>query len=219
MLFLDQTRVSRSAERRIANGVSMCAEGKALVAVYEGGELTVRPSTGAADEIFVGVAFSNITPIVTLNFFNSVTAKGTEIILDNEPIPSTLSIEGLTEGNASTAGQYSVDKNVITLNKAQANGVFDITYKYSPTALQSISKQGDVEPGQHITSVLGMTGVIESGDVSTSEYDPTADWTLNTVKLGADGTFTTGGSGVQVQAIVTRKPTAGRPLLGLSFTL
>lgn len=221
MIHLDLSKLFRTNERRLASDVTLAAEGKAAVAVYEDGEMRVKPSTGAAGEKFAGILFSCRTPLETVPAVSSLKASGTSLTLPHTPIPGSLRIQGLTEGAPATkAGEYSVNGQAVTLNAAQAGGTFTVQYTYSPSVLEAQRLQGDVEPGAAVSSALRVSGVVEGGEVFTSEFDTAADWSNPTsVRLGADGKFTTSGTGVVVPCLVTRLPSAGNAMLGLSFNI
>lgn len=225
MLHIDQSKLFRTNQRKLASDAFIASEGKAAVAVYENGELCVKPSTGASGEKFAGVMFSSKTPLTSLPLVEVLVAAASKVTLTNDPIPGTLRIVvGGTEfeaGDPATAGKYSISGRVITLPAAQATATASVTYSYSPSVNVARAMQGDVEPGFALSSVMRQTGVIEGGEVVTSEFDTAADWsdTSLAVRLGADGKFTTEGTGTVVPCIVTRYPVAGVPRLGLSFNI
>lgn len=227
MLLLDQSRISRSAERKTAAGVTLDAEGKALVAAYESGDLVVQPSTGVANEVFAGVSLSSEFSLASLPRVQDlvVSADPYTVTLDRDPTGATLRVSigatAITEGDpGAEAAQYSISGRVLTFHSSRAAATATIAYRYSPTVQEAQSIQGDIEPGSHITSALGLTGTIEGGEVYTTEFDTNADWSgVPVVRLGANGRFTVGGSGTIVPCLVTHKPVAGKAYLGISYQL
>lgn len=224
MLNFSGSNIVSSTTRKLAAGTGNIGEGLALVAKYENGELRVAPSTGASGEIFVGVSFNNRSidktyPVATTRY--TADSNGL-IVLPHAPLPSALKVvnaEGtpLTSDVTVSAGKYVLKGNTLSV---EANLVVDVAYDYSPSVVEALARQGDTWPGIGAVALQGVTGVIEAGDIQTNQFDPTADWSLKTVKLGANGRFTTGGSGVALTGvIITQIPVEGGNVLGLRFGL
>lgn len=224
MLNFSGSNIVSSTTRKLAAGTGNIGEGLALVAKYENGELRVAPSTGASGEIFVGVSFNNRSidktyPVATTRY--TADSNGL-IVLPNAPLPSALKVvdsggTALTSAASAATGKYVLKGNTLTVD---ANLVVDVAYDYSPSVVEALARQGDTWPGIGAVALQGVTGVIEAGDIQTNQFDPTADWSLKTVKLGANGRFTTGGSGVALTGvIITQIPVEGGNVLGLRFGL
>lgn len=225
MLHLDQSKLFRTGQFKLATDAFIAAEGKAAVVVYENGEAVVKPSTGVSGEIFAGVMFSSKTPLDTLPNVFVGKAVASKITLPQTPVAGTLRVVvagvAFDLGDVGTASKYSVTGNVITLPAAQATAAVTVNYSYSPSVMQARSLQGDVEPGFALSSVMRQTGVIQGGEAVTSEYDTDADWSdpALPVRLGANGQFTTSGNGTVIPGIVTRYPVAGVPRFGFSYNV
>lgn len=226
MLNFSGSNIVSSTTRKLAAGTGNIGEGLALVAKYEGGALVVAPSTGAAGEVFVGVSVNNryidkTYPVAPTRY--TADANGL-VVLPNAPLPSALKVTAaadgtvLTSADAAATGKYVLNGNTLTVD---ADLVIDVAYDYSPSVVEALARQGDTWPGVGAVALQGATGVIEAGDIQTNQFDPTADWSLKTIKLGANGRFTTGGSGVTLTGvIITQIPTAeGGNVLGLRFGL
>lgn len=224
MLNFSGSNIVSSTTRKLAAGTGNIGEGLALVAKYENGELRVAPSTGASGEIFVGVSFNNRSidktyPVATTRY--TADSNGL-IVLPHAPLPSALKVVDsggttLTSAASAATGKYVLKGNTLTVD---ANLVVDVAYDYSPSVVEALARQGDTWPGIGAVALQGVTGVIEAGDIQTNQFDPTADWSLKTVKLGANGRFTTGGSGVTLTGvIITQIPVEGGNVLGLRFGL
>ena len=230
MLLLNQTRIHASTERKLSAGAVLKSEGAALVATYEDNELRVKPSEGVADEVFVGVAISAIASV-------TVAPKVEELVIDEKTFTVELARLPITDKDiavkvgdtAITVGTSTVDatnakleKNKLTFDASLKGKTATVLYRFSPNAEELYVVQGEQRPGVHVTTALGQTGVITAGEVLTSEFDVTADWTPKAngqieVRLGANGLFTTKGTGTKLNAVVTRLPVAGSPYLGLQF--
>ena len=225
MLLLNQTRIHASTERKLSAGAVLKSEGAALVATYEDNELRVKPSEGTADEVFVGVAISAIASV-------TVAPKVEElVIVELARLPITdkdiaVKVDGtsieVTTTAAADATHVKLEKNKLTFGDTLKGKTAVVTYRFSPNAEELYVVQGEQRPGVHVATALGQTGVITAGEVLTSEFDVAADWTPKAngqieVRLGANGLFTTTGTGTKLNAVVTRLPVAGSPYLGLQF--
>lgn len=231
MLLFQDSKIVQSVEQPVVIGSTITAEGQALVAAYASGVYGVKPSTGAAGEQFVGVAFSQqMTPLYLPNF-ESLTVNATtyQVTLAYTPAAGTLRIVNAS-GTVQTAGDptttantYSITGNVVTFHSGQAGVVMTISYRYSPTTVQARSVQGDIPAGGSAGLTLNSVGVVTQGSIVTSEYDTSVNWGTGAaiiVTLGANGLFTIGGSGTVVpNAYVTKVPSAGDPYLGLHFAV
>lgn len=227
MLNINTTKVIKSDAADLASGVATVLEGKALVAVYEGGELKVKHSTGAANEKFVGIAFNTVQPVDKLPFFDFLTTLPgvATIVLPYAPVGGAIRLVDtadnavLTVGDPATAAdKFSINATTVTVHASRKDHKFSVSFDMVPTIQQLQMLQGDTAPGVNVIRQLGRTGFIQIGEVETYEFDPLADWSNpTTVKLGADGRFTVGGSGTTVDCIVVRAPGAGKASLVLSI--
>ena len=227
MLNFSKMRISRSVERPVAQGYSVTAEGQVLVAEEVNGEFGVRSSTGGAGEQFVGVAIEHPMSVFSAPNVEDVTVPAAapyELKMSKVASAGTerVTINGtdLTLGSAANAGEYEIATvdgiSVVTVNAAQAGLTGSVGYKYVPTTTEVRVFQSDPFPGSLAAEITGSVAVIEVGDIFTSEYDSTQDWSgTPVVTLGANGQFTIGGSGTVVDAVVIQKPTSADPFLGL----
>lgn len=221
--------ISDSVERPVAQGFTVTAEGQALVADRTGGLYGVKPSTGASGEQFAGVSISQqLTPLyLPIMEVLTVPATGTyAVTLAKTPAGGTLRVVSSGAGvlAAGSPGaevdEYSITGNVITVNVARAANTLTINYRYSPTTVELATVQGDIPPGGSVSLVLGSVGVIRRGDIYTSEYDTSVDWTAANplVYAGANGLFTTvQGTAALVNCTVIGVPSASNPFLGLEL--
>lgn len=228
MLDLSKTRVHRSIERPVAVGATVTAEGQVLVADVSSSVFGVKPSTGAAGEQFMGVSLAQqLTPLYMpkVEVLVVAAAATTSAPASKTIVSGTLRVVAetsgeLTAGNpATTTGQYSVDLNtgIITVHADQTGEDLTVYYRYSPTTVEAQMLQGNIPPGGAASLTLDSVGVIEQGDIFTTEYDTTINWEAANpvaVTMGANGVFTTGGN-VTVNARVIAVPTTTNPYLGL----
>lgn len=228
MLNMTKSTISRSVERPVADGFSINAEGSALVGVVANGAFGLRPSTGAAGEKFAGVSMSQVMVATFLPRVDTLVvpaAGATEVDLTADPVPGTtrfvIGATVLVAGDpGANAGEYTLVGRKLTVHASHAGEEVTALYRYSPTVAEAQAMQGDVAPGAAAASILGSVGTIEVGDVYTTEYDTTADWSgaSPVVRLGANGLFTTSGSGTVVNAMVIQVPSSTDSLLGLRIS-
>lgn len=227
MILFPSSRILQSEERPVAIGSTVTAEGQALVADTTGGVFGVKPSTGGAGEKFMGVSLAQqLTLLYVPNIESLVQGVANTITLAHTPAAGTLRLVNATSttlqtvGNpGTTANQYSISGLVITLNAAQVGNTYTATYRFSPTTVEARSIQGDIPAGGAAALTLGSVGVVKQGEIVTTEFDTTVDWTAANivVTLGAGGLFTIGGAGAVTGAVVVEVPSLTSPYLGLSF--
>lgn len=232
LLHFELSKLFNTVERPVAKGATVTQEGSALVWNATGNG--VQPSSGAAGEIFAGVSFSQQMTPLQFPEYDSLTATSPAsgqptVTTGNLPIAGTIRVYDVTTGTLQTAGtptttanQYSIAGSVITLNAAAAGHVIQVSYRYAPTTAQVLSVQGNIPPGGSSGLLLNSTGVVLNGDVVTTEFDTSVDWTTvsatNPVTLGANGIFTIGGTGTALPgAFVTQLPTVGTMQAGASL--
>lgn len=230
-ILFDATRLFRSKEVPVNAPNMITAEGQCLVADMSTGLLAAKYSAGAADEAFIGLSIAQqITPLALPAVEEFVQGTSNTITLANTPSGSFFVLNVTTDteqtaGSPANADEYSISGNVITLNAAGQGDTFRVVYRYAPTTQQVLTFQGNIPPGGAASFTLGSIGVIEHGEVFTTEFDPTVDWNLvqadpvtNVVTCGANGLITVGGTGQPIPgAIVTGLPTVASPYLGIRF--
>lgn len=221
MIYFPQTRVHVSQEFPVAAGFSVAAEGQALVGVTDGGVFGVKPSTGAANEVFVGVAVSQqITITSKTRVERHIVPVSLTITLDRTPQSGQLSVYNHTTGAVVPAGSggWSIAGNVLTLPSIAGNEI-SVYYRYAVTANESRALQGDIFPGGAAGFVVNQVGVFKNGTVFTDQFDPTVDWNASNpvVRCGANGQFTIGGTGTIVDCTIVQVPSADSAFLGLNL--
>jgi len=205
MINLSASRINRSDEQPLNPAAVLSAVGAAMV---QGPLGTVTPGTGGSGELFVGASLSQ--PLTLLNFPKVealIPSAANTVTLFATPLSGTLRVidtatnATITLGTpSSSATQYSISGNVVTVNVARVGVSTTFFYQYAPTTVQARTLQGDIQPGGAASLSTGTVGVIRAGLIFTTEYDPTVDWTAANpaVKVGANGRFTIGGSGAVV---------------------
>lgn len=230
MLYFPQTRPEVSVERPVALGSLIASEGAALIDSLSGGQYGVKPSTGVAGEVFVGVSLNSVSTMTQAPAIDEATIGNTlAVTLTHLPLPGSVRVVKTATGAvlaaaaAASATEYAVDANnpqrFIFDASLQGAGV-TVTYSFAPTVAQAVAMQGNILPGGPAGQYLGQVGVITRGDVFTDMWDTAADWsTAVGVVLQASGRF--GPTAVAANALrgvrIIELPTAGRAALGLNI--
>ena len=227
MLQLANTRFGSTFNRAVATGATIWTEGVPLSYVMEQGQAKVRPSTGAAGEVFAGVSLSRNSQSRRLTEILNVVVPASApytVSLPHEPISGELAVRGLdVVAAAPAAGEVQSAGQTLTFNAAEAGKVVEVALAYVPSILESVAASGNDPVGGLASSAVGVIGVIKEGDVFTDQFDVTADWIGNGVDpvpvyLGADGRFTTKTGGSLLGSVtILQVPTAGSAFLGLSI--
>jgi hypothetical protein len=226
-----------TAEYPISVTAGTFEEGNFLEGILENGVFVVRPSTGTSGPVFAGVAWGYFStpataPIVDLltvdaSAYTAVlsqvpTSTGAiQVYLavlntaNNEYEPGTVFTQ---IGSAPLTTQYTISGNTLTFNSANGGVKVYALYRYNLTVQQAEALVGDVI-SIAAPAVTNSIGIIERGKIFTSCFDTSIDWTTNpaTIKLGASGNITVGGSGATINARVYALPTADVPFLGVQF--
>lgn len=230
MLLFPNTRVELSNERPLLPGVTIDAEGSALIAGYSGGVFGVQEATGAAGDVFVGVSLSRPLSPATVPVMERLTvpAGGVVSLKAAALAGQTRVVRGSTGANltivgaAPAAGEAFPAANGLTiaLNAALVGDYVFVTYVRSLTVAQAIMLQGNQDIGGPAGAYFGQVGVLTRGDVYTTEFDTLVDWSTSPspVRLASSGRFTIGGTGAIVPGYVISPPTEGNAWLGLHIS-
>lgn len=222
-----KTRVITSANFPVADGYVISGEGQALAQVFEDGIEKVRPSTADEFQVFIGFSYGeNYTPS-TMSIVEELTVPAETaytIELKQTPLSGQIRVYDVTASAAVTAGtpateaaQYSISGKTITVNSAKASHVIKVVYRYAPTVMDLMEASLPISTFTAADTV-GMVGAIQKGEVYTDLFDASSDWdsATTTVRLGAGGVVTTGGSGLAIpNCTVCHRPTVEMPYLGL----
>lgn len=248
MLDETRTRQKRTREMDVLSTDQVAEAGLALTGVMEGGTMKARRSNGVANTVFLGVSWitnsrgSLTTPHLATVKSGAADSGGTGFASIVLPYPiadaaNTLLINGngygagpamtLTADKASadSATEFYVDPavpNVIYVANANANKTFFTSYRYSPTVQQSYFLYGDnFIPKSSVQ--MNRIGILEEGQIWTSNFDPTVDWstidtfsTAEALVCGVNGQFTVNKTGaICARCYVLEAPKVGSPYLGL----
>jgi len=224
-----KTRIIDSKEFPIVTGVSVIAEGMAMVSVLEDGIEKIKPTAGEAAERFVGFSYGyTFRPLykVIVERLVCPAASPYTATLKHTPVSGQIAItNGSTEQVAGTPGalsanEYSISSGVVTFHSGQASLTETITYKYSPSAQELMFEDHVLTTSFTPSEMLQSIGCILKGEVWTDQYDAGTLWTAtSTVKLSATtGLLTdTSSNGVTVSCVIVHIPTEDNPFLGIRF--
>jgi len=226
MLLFPNTRHDGSYERPLAAGVVIEAEGQALIGVYTAGVFGVKPSTGAANEVFAGVSLSRPISPTHMPVVERLTVPASGVVaLKAAPVAGSARIANAASnavftqvaGAPAAATEVKVDATAsLTFQAAIAGTVVIATYLRDLTVAQSLMVQGNQDIGGPAGAYFGQVGLIVRGDVYTDQFDTTADWSNPVdLRLGANGKFTIGGTGTKVPGYVLATPVEGAAFLGI----
>lgn len=214
MLVQKYTRYFLTEHRPVEEGLRLTEEGLALVYAKQGTETVVRPSTGAEGEVFAGFSLARNSPPTTLPWVGQgvVPASG-QIELPRLPLATQILIK--VQGEVRTvkaaapenASEVLVAARVITFHADDVGSEYYIQMQYEPTVSEARTLIGDAPIGGVPSGAQDQIGVITRGDVATTLYDASADFsTVFNPSLGPDGILTVGGSGTvltNVQVVST----------------
>ena len=225
MLQLRNTRLYKSLFENLASGVTISEEGIALTYVKEAGETKVE--TGVAGGVFAGVALARNLPPATLPLVEQgvipVSGAGT---LTRSPLAGQflVKINGVAAtvvASAPAAGEVAVTADAYEFNAADAGKTAVFQYMYAPTVTEARAVLGDMPYGGLAANALGTIAVIKQGEIATSFFDASADWSTTLfAKVVAGGMFApatqaTGLPGVTVK----NSPSVGNPFLVLEMNV
>lgn len=228
MISQKYSRFVLTEHRKVMSGVDIAEEGKALVYDKEGLDTVVRPSTGAEGEIFAGISLTRNSPPATLPWVgeNNVPASLT-MQLPRTPLSSQIMVKlngikaKLVASTPAAAGEVQLVKDVLTFHVDDEKKAYFVQMQYTPSVQEAAQVLGAFPIGGLAAQAQGVVGVTNKGDIATSFFDPSADFqTALKVRLGADGRFTTGGQGTELDnVVIVTAPSADNATLVLRLNV
>ncbi len=238
MLIFDRTRILESIEKPVQVGYTITAEGQPVVGDNTSQVFGVRPAGSLAGEIFYGVAWNQQLSLTALPYLESVivpTGGGTVNLSRTQLYAGSILAlyvgPGGTALTVATTGTpvtgtvvFNLSNGTASFAAGDAGATVYFSYRYAPTVAETNTIQGSTPAGGSAALTLGYTGVIRHGDVYTTEFDTSVDWSQpNPVVRVLNGLFTIGASGAVVpNATVTNVPLTGgvnldTSVLGIHF--
>lgn len=237
MLNMSYTKWSDAQDYPLLSTVTNVEEGIALRHTMENGVGKVRPSDGnSANDIFVGVAYHKWdTPSQMINVEEDLTVPSSSpytITLERSPVGGTSAVlvkadDGtvftVQSNSPGGAGVVQLSGDTLTFDSSDAGrGIARVVYRYDLTVKEAQRLTGDGVLGSVAPQfVVESVGVISTGWIYTSFFDPGAEWdaeNINDIVAGANGYFQRGGTGAAVTGNVIHAPTRNMPFLGLYIT-
>ncbi len=226
MLQMRNTRIIVDLLSPVAPGVLVPEEGLALVWSKVNGESVVSPSAGAG--IFAGVSKERFAPPARVPFIGSFTIESGAVELPRAPVAiGQIGVLGLgasivapTVGTeAGAAGTAVLDGTTLLFDEADEGKTITVQLLYVPTVEEARSFQGDLPFGGHASALTQTIGRIVQGEIATSAFDPSKDWTnVLAVGLGPNGTFIpAAGANTVPNVVVLNSPSAANPFLILQL--
>lgn len=229
MIQLLNTRLYKSLFETLAAGVAIQEEGIAMVFVKENGETKVQPSTGAAGEIFAGLALARNLPPSTLPFVEELVGE-LEGTFTRAPIAGQVNVR--IKGGASldivtnpaatpTATEIVISGSTYKLHADNEGAALVAQYLYTPTVQEARMVIGDAPYGGLAANAMGKLACVKQGEVATSFFDASADWsTTMYARLGANGRFIPGTASNHLNNVVVKNaPSVGSPFLALEINI
>lgn len=204
--------------------------GSGLVVKMENGEGKASNGTASTSEVFIGIAMTEYVQPQVGTRVEQVTAPagGGSVTLGKSPIGAVtnmriVNVDGSQDVNpvstsASGAGVINLTGAVLTFNAADANKVYNVTYRYNLTVQEASYLWGDGVAHNPANAVTNTMSVIKRGNVYTDQFDTGADWYIDNITdicVLASGLFGRGANGAPTKLKVIRQPTADFPFLGL----
>lgn len=192
----------------VTAGVQPTEEGLCMVLVDNGnGRASISPSTGSGTEVFAGFSYGHYMAPSTLPLVTIIDAVGTTLTLPKTPISGQLRLmdgtQLLTAGNpATTANEYSISGNVVTLHSGQSNRTISVQMRFTPTVSEVAVLFGEGSQGQSLqarSAVYGRLNCISRDLVATSCFLADAAYTPGAaLRMAPNGFVTTGGTGTVI---------------------
>ena len=226
MLQFQQSRFTKMLSERLATGTVLSEEGQALVAQKENGELVVVPSTGVAGELFAGISIIRNAPPAAVpvveddiasadGFSMTRTAIAGQLLVKVAGVPATI-----VTGTPAVAGEVQINGTTVVYHAGDYSKTVVFQYLYSPTVEEARTILGDAPYGGFAANLIGRVTVVKQGQVATSFFDASADWTSALqVELGANGKFIPAVADPIPGVMVKNSPNVGAPFLVLELNV
>lgn len=228
MIVQKHTRLFLTEHRKVESGVIIQEEGQALINVKENGETVVKPSVGASGELFAGIAMTRNAPPTVLQWVGEGVIGATGAIeLPRLPILGQVLVKigkdvaSIEAPVPAAAGDVQIGGQIVTFHADDIGKKYLVQMAYEPSMAEAAQILGNMPIGGISASYQGVTGVITRGDVATTFYDASSDWsTALQVKLGPDGRFTTTGLGAVIPGVtVINAPSSENSALTLRVNI
>lgn len=224
MLQMRHTRLTKSLFETLASGVVLQDEGCPLTFVKENGETRVELAVDGGK--FAGIAIARHVPPTFLPMVEGgLIGEGGAGELARTPVAGQLlvKIDGVVANIVAAdpvAGEVRMSGSAYQFSPDDEGKMASFQYHYAPTVAEARTVVGDTPYGGLSANALGTVAVIKQGEVATSYFDASADWSsaLHAKLVGgkfAPATASQGLPGVTVK----NSPSAGSPFLVLELNV
>ena len=225
MIQLRNTRLYKSLFENLAPGVAIQEEGVAMTFIKIDGETKVQ--IGKPGDRFAGLAMArNMPPSFYPIVEGGVVPTTATGKLTRTPITGQLlvTVDGIAYDIVTTApasGEVKIVGNEYFLNAADVGHEVRFQYMYALSVAEARTIIGDAPYGGLAANALGTIACVKQGEVGTSFFDASADWSTATYASIKDGgifvpaTEATGLPGV----VVKNSPNSGNPFLVLELNV
>lgn len=229
MLNYQHSSFFKTRERDVLPGAVIGEEGVSLVFTKETatGQLAVKPSTGAADEVFAGFAMSTNTPATFAHKVEEAAAiSEASFALARVPVAGQILVKvggtalTIAAGEEAPADAASVNLSAsgeLFFHADHAGESLFVQYAYELSASEAAEITGDYYGGSHNTAsrVYNRVGCVVEGTIATNMFDASADFSgVINPRLGPNGMLTAAGSGTLLtNVVVINAPSAENAFL------
>lgn len=225
MLQLRNTRLYKSLFENLAPGVAIQEEGVALTYIKVDGETKVQ--IGKPGGRFAGVAMAkNMPPAFYPIVEEGIVGTKASGKLTRTPITGQLlvTVDGVKQdivSSAPQAGEVKIVGNEYFLDASTVGHKVAFQYMYALTVAEARTIIGDAPYGGLAANSLATIATIKQGEVGTSFFDASQDWsTAEYAKLADNGYFAPADEATGLPGVVVKNsPTAGNPFLVLELNV
>lgn len=221
-----QTRIVDSGETFVAPGVSILAEGMALVRRNAAPAAGTQPAVGDGAEVFAGFSHGSTsgaawTEQYAVKVEEFVVPASGSVTLARTPVTGQTAVYDID--TATAVASPTVVANRVTGLTAGDN--VRVTYKFALTALEARSMYGNSTPGGFSGDYVGQVGLLKRGTLFTDQIDTSIDWTtVSFIFLAANGQIS-GASGntaptgkTLINGYVVSVPSIDYPFVAIEFS-
>jgi hypothetical protein len=236
----------KQKEFEILAGSSFGEEGMAAIQVQSGGKPYLKPSTGTAGDMFVGVTNSDNEDIASKAVMEVLTVpaapgpytlqlaktgllgSGATVqcsVWRNDTGAKLTQVAAAINVDAATKFDIAEATGVLTLHSGLAEVEITVQYRYATTVAEVKQTDWQRGPNNVAGDDLARIGVGMGGYIETNMFDATQDYQPADgdppveVTTGANGLFSSDVAGLAINAVgfVEKPPSTDNPMIGIRF--
>lgn len=224
MIQLQTTRLIHTGMEKMSSGLQISEEGMPLSFAKENGETVVI--AGVANAPFAGLSMARSYPPALLpRVIEGVVPAAGVIDIDRAPVAGQLfaSVDGVAAAalnDAGTAGNIAVVGTQVQFNAADVGSAYFIQFMYAPTVEEARQVMGDAPYGGQAANIVGEVCAIKQGQVGTTFFDASKDWSNTLYAKLAGGKFVPAGANDGLANVVVKNsPNQANPFLVVDINL